>query len=75
MQEFLDVLHRHASVSFLDPVTSKVITESESDKFVFQVTYMIFQYNKPFGFMKRRLRGRVKRKISKRIVRMQSRID
>ena len=75
MQEFLDALHRHTPVSFKDPITSKTVTESESDKFVFQVTYMVFQYNKPFGFMKNRLRGRVKRKISKRIVRMQSRVD
>lgn len=48
---------------FKDPTTGRVINENKQVEFYFYIRFLIFEHNKPYGYMKKKLKGRLKRKV------------
>lgn len=72
LNKFLQLLQKPFNHSFTNPLTGEVVEEGakngQLDWFNFQ--YMIFLNNKPYGFMKTKKTGRLKRKIRRRLVKL-----
>ena len=71
--QLLKFLNRPLPHVITDPVSKKIIDETGDEFEKFQFEKLFFLKSKPFGFQKTKKRGRVKRKIRRKIV-MQSRV-
>jgi len=72
---FLNMLSRPLSHSFLDPTTGTVFDETKGSKFPINLNRMFFTTPKPFGYQKTRKKGRVKRKIRRKLTKLNNVID
>lgn len=73
----LQILQKPLNHSFIDPLTNKTIDEEspQCPKTLFNFIYMIFLKNKPYGQMKIKNEGRLKRKIRRRVIKLNRIID
>ena len=74
---FLDILTHLSSISvtqYKHPFSHDLVNENKiSNPFLF--TYMIFTNNKPYGIVKTKQKGRLKRKINKKIIQLNKILD
>lgn len=75
LQELVRLLMKPLSHPFVNPFNNKTIDETRGHIFTFKFRTVIFNKNKPYFLPKVRKKGRVKRKITKRIVKMNSLVD
>jgi len=79
LNKLLQILQKPINHSFTDPITGQVITEEMSSKKkrkqLFNFLYIIFLKNKPYGVMKTKKTGRLKRKIRRLVIRANRIID
>ena len=68
----LSTLFRPLSHPFIDPVSNEIIDETQKTTRSLAVSTIMFLTPKPFGAQKTKKKGRVKRKIRRRIVRLNS---
>jgi hypothetical protein len=66
LQEVLAAIYRPASTIYTNPFGPKIIDEKEM-KVSLRFACMVFINNKPYGPIKTKKRGRLKRKISKKL--------
>jgi len=73
----LQILQKPLNHSFVDPITGETVDEElpQSSKTLFNFVYIVFLKNKPYGQMKIPNEGRLKRKIRRRIVKLNRIID
>jgi len=67
LQELLSTINSPVVNFYKHPFNDSVVNENNS-LYKFNFSYFIFSNNKPYTFMKKAKKGRVKRKISKRVV-------
>jgi hypothetical protein len=67
---FKPLIHR-----FVNPFKGDEIDENEVKSPSLHIRFLLFQKNKPFNYMKTRLKGRVKRKILRKVVRYNRLVD
>lgn len=72
---FLNMLYRPLSHVFTNPLTGSEIDETLKNHLVFNVHKIFFHKIKPFGYQKTRKKGRVKRKIRRKLVKLNKVID
>tara|TARA_B110000046_G_C12929201_1_gene370700 strand:- start:430 stop:930 length:501 start_codon:yes stop_codon:yes gene_type:complete len=72
---FLDMLYRPLSHVFVDPIASVAIDETKGPKSLININKMDFISLKPFGYQKTRKKGRIKRKIRRKLTKLNSVID
>lgn len=65
--EFLNIFHQEIPHKFREPLTLREISDS-NDKLLTNITYFIFLNNKSYVKFKQKKKGRVKRKIFRKIV-------
>ena len=81
LERILNALFKPLSHPFTDPITGDVINESESvpssrtSPPTINISSITFLAPKPFSYQKTRKRGRVKRKIRRKLVRLNKVID
>lgn len=77
LNKLIQTLQKPLNHSFTDPLTGLVIDEesSKTPRELFNFIYIIFLKNKPFGTMKLKNSGRLKRRIRRRITNMNRIID
>lgn len=77
LNEIFSGMFRPLVHSFKDPVTGRVIDENDKKrrKFRFRLRFLIFEHNKPYGYMKQKLKGRLKRKVWRKIIRQNKIVD
>lgn len=66
LQEILASIYRPSTTIYKNPFGSKIIDEREM-QLDLKFPYMLFTHNKPYGPIKRKKRGRLKRKITKKL--------
>jgi hypothetical protein len=66
LQEILSAIYRPSTTIYKNPFGSKIIDEREM-QLDLKFPYMLFTHNKPYGPIKRKKRGRLKRKITKKL--------
>ena len=74
LQEILGLLNSPATTPYKHPFTDDIINEGVQNYICF-FRMFIFVSNRPYGYVKIRKRGRVKRKIMKRIVSINRMVD
>lgn len=67
LQEILSTINNPVSSTYLDPFTKKEVIENRLKK-NFRFNNIIFITTKPYGPVKTRNKGRLKRKIAKRLI-------
>lgn len=67
-ESLLEKLYRPLPHPFTDPFTRKTIDETSTFTRKLNIVEVIFLRPKPFGFSKQRKRGRIKRKIRRRVM-------
>jgi len=72
--EVLNSITEPTVTVYKDPFGEKFINEFASKKF-FVFPYVLFTNNKPYGLVKTKQRGRLKRKINKKIVQINKILD
>lgn len=73
--EFLTLLNSPIIHKFINPFGDKIIEEKKNQKPSFKILYFIFFKNQTFVFNKQRKKGRIKRKIFRKIVLENSLVD
>ena len=68
LAQLFSFLNRPLPHLFFDPVGGRTIDETGDDYAVFSHQSIFFTRSKPYGFQKTRKRGRVKRKIRRKII-------
>ena len=71
----LSTLFKPLSHPFLDPISMKLIDETQDEKSLLRISELSFPSSKPFGTQKMKKKGRVKRKIRRKLTRLNSVID
>lgn len=66
LQEIMSTIYRPATTIYKNPFGPKIIDEREMELDL-KFPYMFFTHNKPYGPVKRKKRGRLKRKITKKL--------
>lgn len=74
LTETLTAINSPVIVNYKHPFSSENVNEMRLKSF-FYFYYFIFFHTKPYGYMKGRKRGRIKRKITKRIVKINNLTD
>ena len=72
--EILNALNEQSIATYQHPFSSSGVNESMSPK-TFVFPYVLFTNNKPYGYTKVKQKGRLKRKISKKIVSINKILD
>jgi hypothetical protein len=67
LQEFLNLLFYKTKKPFSNPLNGKVVWESRSSRQPFRIMEVRFRFSQKFTFNKVKKKGRVKRKILKKI--------
>lgn len=75
LDAFLLMLFRPLSHVFTDPLTGKTVDETVGAKYKLNLYKMYFSHIKAFGYQKTRKKGRVKRKIRRKLVKLNNVID
>lgn len=79
LNKLLQILQKPINHPFVDPMTGQEITEEvgsrKKRKQLFNFLYIIFLKNKPYGVMKTKKTGRLKRKIRRLVIRANRIID
>lgn len=79
LSKLLRVLQKPLSHPFVDPFTNTTIVENSSTKnrqsAIFNFIYIIFFKTKPYGFMKTKKVGRIKRKIRRKVMKLNNILD
>lgn len=79
LNKLLQILQKPINHSFTDPLTGQIINEEldirSKRKQLFNFLYIIFLKNKPYGIMKTKKTGRLKRKIRRLIIKANRIID
>ena len=75
LELLLSTLFRPLSHPFTDPIVGSIIDETQDEKNNINVSSIMFINIKPFGSQKAKKKGRVKRKIRRKLVRLNSVID
>ena len=75
LELLLSTLFRPLSHPFTDPIAGSIIDETQDEKNNINVSSIMFINIKPFGSQKAKKKGRVKRKIRRKLVRLNSVID
>lgn len=72
LNKFLQLLQKPFNHSFINPLTGEIVDESVKNRqpVWFNFQYMIFLNNKPYGFMKTKKTGRLKRKIRRKLIKL-----
>lgn len=73
--ELMNTLAKPLSHPFTNVFTNKIMDETKGSLYNLNILYFIFDKNKPFGIMKVKQKGRIKRKILKRVVRTNRLVD
>lgn len=68
LSQLFNFLNRPLPHLFLDPLTGKTVDETGDEYANFLHQSIFFMRSKPYGFQKSRKRGRVKRKIRRKII-------
>lgn len=66
--EIINLLNSPIAHKFIDPVDNKIIEEDENDSLLIKFSYFIFLQSIDFSLNKGKKRGRIKRKILRKIV-------
>lgn len=66
--EIINLLNSPIAHKFIDPVDNKIIEEDENDALLIKFSYFIFLQSIDFSLNKGKKRGRIKRKILRKIV-------
>jgi hypothetical protein len=74
-QPLLQMLYRSIAHPFMNPLTKTLITEIKKKPRDLNITEVIFTYSKPHGPIKLKKRGRIKRKVRRRIMKANRVID
>jgi hypothetical protein len=69
LNELISTVNRKSINFYKDPFSGKLISET-GKKNAFNFRVFMFFNNKPYGFIKTRKKGRIKRKITKRLVKL-----
>jgi hypothetical protein len=74
LNELIGTINKQSINFYKDPFSGKLINESGTkNEFYFNIFF--FFNNKPYGFVKTRKKGRIKRKITKRLVKLNRIVD
>jgi hypothetical protein len=73
-KEILSALHDPVVSFYKNPFTGQIINEGE-EKNTFKFTSFMFINNKPYGKVKNKQKGRLKRKITKRLISINRMVD
>lgn len=74
LNELIATINKQSINFYKDPFSGKLISESGiKNSFYFDIFF--FFNNKPYGFVKTRKKGRIKRKITKRLVKLNRLVD
>lgn len=73
-KEILSALHDPVVSFYKNPFTGQIINEIE-EKNTFKFTSFMFLNNKPYGKIKNKQKGRLKRKITKRLISINRMVD
>ena len=71
----LSMMFRPLPHPFMDPITGETVDETQGDKTSLNVAAIEITRAKPFGYQKQKKRGRVKRKIRRKLTRLNAVID
>jgi hypothetical protein len=75
LNEFLTLLTQPSEKTFLNPLTKKTITDDRKLIKTFNFSYIFFLNTKNYSFLKLKKKGRVKRKIQRRLIKLNTIID
>ena len=75
LDKLLSTLYRQLPHPFTNPFTGSVIDESTARHFNLNISKLFFHKSRPFGYLPTKKRGRVKRKIRRKLVRAGGLID
>ena len=75
LQRYPKHLYRQLPHPFTNPFTGSVIDESTAQSFNLNISKLFFHKSRPFGSLPTKKRGRVKRKIRRKLVRAGGLID
>lgn len=75
LNEFLSILIQPSEKSFLNPLSRKIINDEARLVSRFHFSYIFFINTKNFSFLKLRKKGRIKRKIQRRLLKLNPIID
>ena len=78
LMQLLEMLYRPLSHAYVDPLTQTIVDESRkkrSEVYKFMFKTLVFEKNKPHGPIKTRKKGRIKRKIRRKIMKTSTVID
>lgn len=69
LESLLQMLYQPIAHPLKDPFRELEVIESVKQRYVLKISELIFTSPKPFGYLKPRKKGRIKRKIRRRIMR------
>ena len=73
--EMVNFLFEPLPKSFRNPFTSKIINESSYRYKFFRIKYIYILKNIPYNYLKTKKKGRIKRKVLRRLVKVNQRTD
>ena len=75
LQKLFSFLNKPLSHTFIDPLTKKEIDETGEFYTTFTFHRLLFLKPKPYGYQKTKKKGRIKRKIRRKIIRAANVLD
>jgi hypothetical protein len=75
LNEILNNILSPLGHSFQNPFNNRIVNENKVRYPLIYLKLIIFQNNKPYNYMKTSSRGRIKRKILRRVVRYNRMVD
>jgi len=74
LPEIFTTINTPVIADYKHPFTEEVVVEEKLDYYFF-APYFIFMRSKAYSFMKSKKKGRIKRKITKRLVKLNQKVD
>ena len=75
LELFLTMLFRPLAHPFVDPSSGLRIDETQNEPHNINIKAVQFSYPKPYGYLKQKKKGRIKRKIRRKLTRLNRIID
>jgi hypothetical protein len=75
LNEVLSTLFKPLEQPFENPLTSKIIDETKAEYNNFRFNYIYFINSKMYNYLKQRKKGRIKRKILRKLIKTNKKID